>query len=166
MNFYVEATIGAGKSTLLRNMVEVLKEQHDVVAHAVLEPVNEWVSTPAGNILSLFGADQHGYSFPTQVLIMSTMSSQRANPTMSEVTLYERSLESAKLIFQKTLADDGFLPPLQNHILDKLYIALKPGAPPVDGIIYIKVNFCVIAISSLTSFRRWLFIFHQHVKLF
>ena len=140
MNFIVEATIGAGKTTLIKNMIQVLLKDHDIDAQAVLEPVNEWVSTPAGNILSLFGADKPLYSFPTQVLIMSTMSAQRTNSDKSEVTLFERSLDSAKLVFQRTLAEEGSISPLQNHILDKLFLALKPGSPTTDGIIYIKVS--------------------------
>ena len=45
MNFVVEATIGAGKTTLIKNMIKVLLKDHDIDAQAVLEPVNEWVST-------------------------------------------------------------------------------------------------------------------------
>lgn len=111
MNFIVEATIGAGKTTLIKNMIQVLLKDHDIDAQAVLEPV-----------------------------IMSTMSAQRTNSDESEVTLFERSLDSAKLVFQRTLAEEGSISPLQNHILDKLFLALKPGSPTSDGIIYIKVS--------------------------
>lgn len=140
MNICVEATIGAGKTTLIKNMIELLPKDYSVEASAVLEPVNEWVSTPAGNILSLFGSDKHAYAFPAQVLIMSTMSSQRTSSFGSEVTLFERSLDSAKHIFQKTLVEEGAISPLQNHILNKLFLALKPASPQMDGIIYIKVS--------------------------
>ena len=71
----------------------------------------------------------------------STLAEQRQNlhNASADVLLFERSLNSSKLVFQKTLAEDGSLSNLQSHILDKLYSALTVSSPKMHGIIYLKV---------------------------
>lgn len=136
----VEANIGAGKTTLITNLKQVLLQKYGIESIAVPEPIAKWTSTPAGNLLSLFGDAKKEYSFTAQSLIMSTMAYQRTNLPPAPVILLERSLESSTQVFQKALKNDGYLTPLQDYVLTEMYQAMSPLSPPLNGIIYLKID--------------------------
>ena len=140
MNFVIEANIGAGKSTLVHNIATYLTNICNISVQKFTEPTDLWEKTPEGNLLAMYGADPKTYAFPLQSLIMATMSKQRQNLSSADVRLFERSLDSARFIFQQLLEKDGLITSLESYILNNIYDAIKVSKPRVDGVIYLKVN--------------------------
>ena len=61
----------------------------------------------------------------------------RQSANVRKVNLFERSLDSAKFIFQKLLEIEGYLSNTDTYALKILYDALKPNMPKIDGIVYL-----------------------------
>ena len=139
MNIVVEASIGVGKTTLLKKLTTLLQETFKIEVSSTPEPIKEWVETPSGNLLALFGSEPQKYAFLTQVLIMATMNYQRQIPPDSKVRIFERSIDSAKNIFQKTLEEKQHLNGLEVYTLEILHKTLQKSKPRTDFIIYLKV---------------------------
>ena len=55
-----------------------------------------------------------------------------------DFNIMERSLQSSRLVFQKTLEEMGAITQLQAYVLDKVYEALP--LPKRNGIIFLKVR--------------------------
>ena len=137
MNLIFEGNIGAGKTTLLNLVEKQLKCQLKDDIEVYPEPISFWEKTPDGNLLDLFGSNPSKYSFVLQTLIMSTMLKVRQSANARKVNLFERSLDSAKFIFQKLLEIEGYLSNTDTYALKILYDALKPNMPKIDGIVYL-----------------------------
>ena len=135
MNFSIEASIGVGKSTLLKNLRGLLSS-----ASYFPEPVDLWCNTKNGNLLKMFSMDQSKYAFPTQTHIMTTLFQQRSCVPNTEIRIYERSLQSAKNVFQEILFEQGYLDQMECHILDNLNSVLDKDMPKIDGVIYLKAS--------------------------
>ena len=140
MNIVVEASIGVGKSTLLKNVTEILKKDYKLDVICVPEPIKKWTETPVGDILRLFASEPKRYAFLTQVLIMTTLNEQRKHLPKATVTIFERSIDSAKDIFQKTLEQDGILSSIESHTLQELNSTLQSTKPKADAIIYLQAE--------------------------
>ena len=69
---------------------------------------------------------------------MSTLSKQRQKVLAADVAIYERSLDSAVQVFQKTLEQDGTLSLMEIHTLTQLHSALLDTMPKADFIIYLR----------------------------
>ena len=78
--------------------------------------LSKWVNTPAGNVIAMYGADPKSYAFNLQSLIMATMSKQRQNLSSSDVRIFERSIDTARYIFQKLLGQANCTP-LKMYVL-------------------------------------------------
>ena len=139
MNVTIEASIGVGKSTLLRNLKEIL-EQSEFSTSVFPEPTDSWEKTEKGNLLLLFSNNQAKYAMATQTHIMTTLNQQRSNPPDTQIRIYERSLQSAKYVFQSGLAEQGFLNEMECLILDNLHEVLNKNMPITDRIIYLRAD--------------------------
>ena len=139
MNVTIEASIGVGKSTLLRNLKEIL-EQSEFSTSVFPEPTDSWEKTEKGNLLLMFSKNQGKYAMATQTHIMTTLNQQRANPPDTQLRIYERSLQSAKYVFQSGLAEQGFLNEMECLILDNLHEVLTKNMPITDRIIYLRAD--------------------------
>ena len=71
---------------------------------------------------------------------MSTLSKQRQKVLAADVAIYERSLDSAVQVFQKTLEQDGTLSLMEVHTLTQLHSALLDTMPIADHIIYLRAS--------------------------
>ena len=71
---------------------------------------------------------------------MSTLSKQRQKNIAADVVIYERSLDSAVQVFQKTLEQDGTLSLMEVHTLTQLHSALLDTMPIADCIIYLRAS--------------------------
>ena len=140
MNVTIEASIGVGKSTLLRNLQAKLDIISDLSTAFFPEPVEHWEQTEEGNLLLLFSQDQSKYALATQTHIMTTLHQQRINPPDTDIRIYERSLDSAKHVFQSGLAEQGYPIGMECLILDNLQEVLSKNMPITDKIIYLRAN--------------------------
>jgi len=114
----LEGNIGAGKSTLLKRIEEVIAlslRKYNTSFQFIQEPVQEWekvqgsaVDGSKQNMLELFYADPHKYSFPFQIMAYATQVRElyKAVAKKPDIVLTERSLESNHEIFTKMLYDD------------------------------------------------------------
>ena len=101
MNFVIEGNIAAGKTTLLYLVEKQLKCQMKHAIEIYPEPISFWEQTPSGNLLNFFGSNPSQYTFLLQTLIMSTMVKVRQSASDNKVNPFERSLDSARFMFQK-----------------------------------------------------------------
>ena len=76
----------------------------------------------------------------TQTHIMTTLNQQRSNPPDTQIRIYERSLQSAKYVFQSGLAEQGFPNEMECLILDNLHEVLNKNMPITDRIIYLRAD--------------------------
>jgi len=114
----LEGNIGAGKSTLLKRIEEAIAispRKYNTSFQFIQEPVQEWekvqgsaVDGSQQNMLELFYADPHKYSFPFQIMAYATQVRElyKAVAKKPDIVLTERSLESNHEIFTKMLYDD------------------------------------------------------------
>ena len=105
------------------------------------EPIADWEQTPDGNLLDLLRLNSSKYGFVLQTLIMTTLLKHRQFVSVDTLNLFERSLDSAKLVFQKILESERALSPIHTYVLNQLIETMKPIAPTIHGIIYMMVSF-------------------------
>ena len=141
MNVFVEGNIGAGKTTIISLVEKQLKDVIGKDIQVYPEPIADWEQTPEGNLLDLFRLNPSKYGFVLQTLIMTTLLKHRQFVSVDTVNLFERSLDSAKLVFQKILESERALSPIHTYVLNQLFETMKPIAPTIHGIIYMKVSF-------------------------
>ena len=140
MNVTIEASIGVGKSTLLRNLKEIFENGSELSTSIFPEPTERWEKNEEGNLLLLFSKNKGRYALATQTHIMTTLHQQRINPPNTDIRIYERSLLSAKYVFQAGLAEQGYLDKMECLILDNLQEVLTKNMPITDRIIYLRAN--------------------------
>ena len=84
--------------------------------------------------------DPRKYAFSTQTHIITTLFQQRSCNPDTEIRIYERSLHSARNVFQEILLEQGYLDQMEYHILDNLHSVLEKDMPKINGIIYLKAT--------------------------
>ena len=104
------------------------------------EPVEEWSKY---NLLANAMRHPFAFLFELQIRIMTSLFSQRRDPSKQIFSIYERSLHSAKHVFQKVYSENNIINPSQEETLNKLYeIFLKerPQSDTSTTIIYIELS--------------------------
>ena len=137
----IEASIGVGKSTLLRNLKEMFENGSELSTSIFPEPTERWENNEEGNLLLLFSKNKSRYALATQTHIMTTLHQQRINPPNTDINIYERSLLSAKCVFQAGLSEQGYLNKMECLILDNLQEVLAKNMPITDIIIYLTLSY-------------------------
>ena len=141
MNVSFEGNIGAGKTTIISLVEKQLKGLIGKDIKVYPEPIADWEQTPDGNLLDLFRLNPSKYGFVLQTLIMTCLLKDRHFVSAETVNLFERTLDSAKLVFQKILESELSLSPIHTYVLNQLFETMKRIAPTIHGIIYMKVSF-------------------------
>ena len=148
--FSIEGNIGAGKSTLIRKLEKELITVNQFQVKFLSEPVDLWSSIRNSvfdkNILELFYEDQTKYSFPFQVLVLTTLAKQ-IKEIKSEnkdcILITERSLFASMEVFTKMLLENK---KLQKYEFDILYMLFEQLTDDLElcGIIYLDkpVDIC------------------------
>ena len=132
--------LGSGKSTLANMLKEVLCNEYSIESDVFLEPIAEWSKN---NLLSLALQCPRVYMFHLQTKIMTTFFNQRRVQTKTPVSIYERSLWSAKNVFQKLYYDEEELKKSEVETLDLLHDTLVKEKVHLSNptvIIYIKLS--------------------------
>jgi deoxyadenosine/deoxycytidine kinase len=102
----IDGVIGAGKTTLINLLISKYAE-HNIQAHAILEPVDKWMET---GVLDYFYSDvkKNAYEFQTYTFItriQRVIEEVIANPE-AQVYLLERTIHTDKNIFVEMLKED------------------------------------------------------------
>jgi deoxyadenosine/deoxycytidine kinase len=102
----IDGVIGAGKTTLINLLISKYAE-HNIQAHAILEPVDKWMET---GVLDYFYSDvkNNAYEFQTYTFItriQKVIKEVISNPT-AQVYLLERTIHTDKNIFVEMLKEE------------------------------------------------------------
>ena len=82
------------------------------------EPIEEWRKY---NLLANAMCHPIAFLFELQIRIMTSLFNQRRDPSKKIVSIYERSLHSAKHVFQKLYSENDMINQSQEETLNKLY---------------------------------------------
>lgn len=119
---------------------QVLQDEYSIESDVFMEPITEWSKN---NLLSLAIQSPRVFMFQLQTKIMTTLFKQRRIQSKSPVSIYERSLWSAKNVFQSLYYDNDELRKDQVETLDLLHDTLTKEKGHLSNptvIIYIKVS--------------------------
>ena len=139
--FHINLTLlGSGKSTLANMLQQVLQDEYLTESDVFLEPIAEWNKN---NLLYLALTCPRAYMFHLQTKIMTSLFKQRRVQTKTPISIYERSLWSAKNVFQSLYYDRDDLRKYEVETLDLLHDTLEKEKKHLSNptvIIYIKLS--------------------------
>lgn len=139
--FVLQGNIGAGKTTLLNR----LRERHPDV-HVVLEPVDKWATmcdSSGRSIFQNFYEDPRTYAFAFQMYVTLTrLDAEKAQVDESDgrLFLYERSVDTDKRVFMRTLVESGVCSEIESNIYDRWFYKVQPMRRSVAGTVYLRVD--------------------------
>lgn len=136
--FVLQGNIGAGKTTLLNR----LRERHPDV-HVVLEPVDKWTSmrdSSGKSIFQKFYEDPSTYAFAFQMYVTLTRLDAEKAQVDEGLVLCERSVDTDKRVFMRTLVESGVCSEIESNIYDRWFNEVQLMRKSVVGTVYLRVD--------------------------
>lgn len=136
LRVHIEGNIGSGKSTLLN----FLKQKSIVEVHE--EPLEKWQNVNGKNLFEQFYNEPKKYSYAFQSYVLLTLAQRNLNISKKPVQVYERSLDSVKECFVKTLIQTkSFTDESKKAVFDEYFAFVKEHFyEEPDLIIYIRTT--------------------------
>lgn len=155
-NFSIEGNIGAGKSTILNEIQKLIDlDKSNFRLQIMPEPVEKWCESllPNGrSMLESYYEERKTNAFPFQMFVTLTHVQKYLSMDKNISIVTERSLESQKNIFAKSVYSSGILSDIEWHSYVSWIDALMDNtllkgsrSMKIDGIIHLDVdpNICI-----------------------
>ncbi|XP_029962993.1 thymidine kinase 2, mitochondrial-like [Salarias fasciatus] len=131
----LEGNIASGKTTCL----EYFSRTSDV--KVLTEPVSKWRNVRGHNPLALRYQDPERWGLTLQSYIQLTMLDRHTSTTEAPVKMMERSIFSAKYVFEENLFRSGKMPEVDFAVLNEWFDWITTNVSiPVDLIVYLQTD--------------------------
>ena len=121
----IEGNIGSGKSSLIDKLKTYYSNYKKCKIIFISEPIDIWksiVDDNNNNLLNLYYQDQNKYSFPFQIMTLSSRINQINNLINKyDIIITERSLFTDKNVFAKMLYDSKKIDSISFKIYNYLF---------------------------------------------
>lgn len=125
---------------MLKTLETVLKDEYSIESEIYPEPVEEW---SRHNLLANAIQFPFAFLFELQIRIMTSLFKQRSKHHKKKITIFERSLHTAKNVFQSLYFDNASITSSEVETLNSLYDTFMKEKPHLDkstNIIYINLS--------------------------
>lgn len=136
--FVLQGNIGAGKTTLLNRLHERFPD-----IRVVTEPVNEWMTlrdSGGSSIFQRFYETPDRYAFVFQMYVTLTRLNAILDDNNRYPTLYERSVETDKHVFMRTLEESKTGSEIEHAVYKMWFDKIKHVTSSELGTVYLRVQ--------------------------